>query len=120
MKTVQARVYGKEYTLACDPGQENHLAQLTKQINARADRLEKAVGKGSDALMLLYTALMVADELHDATREVSRLERELATTQQAVATEDGDTRIAALEETLAGNLEALAGRVSALAEKLAA
>jgi cell division protein ZapA (FtsZ GTPase activity inhibitor) len=36
MKTVKAVVYGKEYTLACDEGQEQHLQQLVQQLNARA------------------------------------------------------------------------------------
>ncbi len=120
MKTVQAHVYGKEYTLACDEGQEAHLAQLVKQINARIERLNKAVGHLPESLMLLYTSLMVADELHDANREITRLRQELDTTQQAVATEDGDARISAIEETLASNLEEFASRINGLAEKLAA
>lgn len=120
MKTVQARVHGKEYTLACDEGQETHLAQLVRQIDARTERLERAVGKISEPLLLLYAALMVADELHDAQQETAQLRRELNTTRQAAATEDGDARIAALEETLSVNLETLADRMNALAGKIAA
>jgi cell division protein ZapA len=120
MKTVLATVYGKEYTLACDEGQEAHLATLIKQINARTERLDKAVGKLGEPLMLLYTALMVADELHDAQKEITRLKRELSTTQETVATADGDSRMSALEESLAVNLEELASRINGLADKLAA
>ena len=120
MRTVKAYVYGKEYTLACDEGQESHLAQLVKQIHTRTERLEKAVGKMPEGLMLLYTALMVADELHEAQKELTRVKSELATTQDAIATNDGDARIAALEETLADNLQELAARINGLAEKLAA
>jgi cell division protein ZapA len=120
MRTVKAFVYGKEYTLACDEGQESHLAQLVKQIHSRTERLEKAVGKLPEGLMLIYTALMVADELHDAQKEIAGLKQELATTQAAIATNDGDARIAALEETLADNLQQLATRINGLADKLAA
>ena len=120
MKTVQAHVYGKDYTLACDTGQELHLGQLIKQINARTERLSKAVGHLPDGLMLLYTALMVADELHDAQKEITRLRAELTAAEQATATENGDAKVAALEETLATNLEEFASRINGLAEKLAA
>lgn len=120
MKTVQAYVYGKEYTLACDEGQEQHLTQLVKQINARSERLTKAVGRLPESMMLLYTALMVADELHDATRELARLRAELAATQEAIATNDSEAHLAALEETIATNIEEFASRINTLAEKLAA
>ena len=120
MKTVQAQVYGKEYTLACDEGQEAHLAQLVQQINARSERLTKAVGRLPESTMLLYTALMVADELHDAQKELATLRAELAATQRAVATNSSDAHLAALEETLAANIEEFTSRINSLAEKLAA
>ena len=84
MKTVKGNVYGKEYTLACDPGQEAHLEKLVSQINARTITLEKAVGKLPEPMMLLYVALMVADELHDATRDNARLKDELKIEKEAV------------------------------------
>ena len=56
MKTLTAHVYGKDYALACDAGQEQHLANLVQQVNGRTQKLEKAVGKLSEPLMLLYTA----------------------------------------------------------------
>lgn len=121
MKTLKANVYGKEYTLACDEGQETHLQQLVQQINARAGRLEKAVGKLPEPLMLLYVALMVADELHDATRDNVRLKDELTKTHRLLhETPSGDDpRLAALEEEVAGSLQELAARIEGLAGKLA-
>lgn len=127
-KTVVAHVYGKEYTLACDAGQEQHLSSLVQQINARAQQLEKAVGKLPESMMLLYTALMVADELHDAKRdnaasreELSRMRRQL----EEIGTGNGnstmdDNRLLALEEEVAGSLHAIATRIEGLADKLSA
>ena len=77
MKTITGTVYGKEYTLACDVGQERQLQQLVSQLNQRAMRLESAIGKLPENLMLLYTALMVADELSESQKEVARLNEEL-------------------------------------------
>jgi cell division protein ZapA len=118
MKTVAAVIQGKEYLLACDAGQEQHLQHLVRQLNARADQLTKGVGKLSEPLLLLYTALMVADELHEANRENTSLRDELM---QAKALIDGagdDARVAALEEGMAETLHALASRIEGIAEKL--
>ncbi|MES2984030.1 MAG: cell division protein ZapA [Pseudomonadota bacterium] len=120
-KTVIAHVYGKEYTLACDTGQEQHLMGLVAQINERTQRLEKAVGKLPEPLMLLYTALMIADEMHDTSRDHARAKDELARAlRQLDETSGDDTRLAALEDEVAESLHAIATRIEGLAEKLSA
>jgi cell division protein ZapA len=121
MKTVRATVYGKEYTLACDEGQEAHLQKLVTQINGRCGTLEKAVGKLPESLMMLYVALMIADELHDSGRDNVRMKEELNRTHRLLhENSPDDARIAALEEEVTGNLQALAARIEGLAEKLTA
>lgn len=119
-KTVIAHVYGKEYTLACDVGQEQHLGKLVVEVNARIAQLEKAVGKLPEPLMLLYTTLMVADELHDTKRDLARTREELAAVRQQMAESGDDARLAALEDEVANNLHAIATRMEGLADKLAA
>ena len=119
MKTISALVYGKEYTLACDVGQEQHLGRLVSQVNARAYELEKAVGKLPEPLMLLYTALMVADELHDQKIDAARLRDQLAQAERQAAERGDQAQLAALEEGVAENLQQLANRLEGLALKLA-
>ena len=119
-KTVIAHVYGKEYTLACDAGQEQHLHTLIADMNGRITQLEKAVGKLPEPLMLLYSSLMVADELHDTKRDLNRTKDDLAHVRQQVNEAGDDARLAALEEEVATSLNAIAGRIEGLADKLAA
>lgn len=120
-KTVTATVYGKEYTLACDAGQEHHLGGLIADLNARTSQLEKAVGKLPEPLMLLYTALMIADELHDSKRDYTRTRDDLNRTLQQLETAGADdARLALLEEEVANNLHAVAMRMESLADKLSA
>lgn len=121
-KTVVAHVYGKDYALACDAGQEKHLLGLVDDIHARTAQLEKAVGRLPEPLMLLYTALMVADELYDTRRDLSRVRDELNRTQRQLEESGnaGDARLALLEQEVAKNIHAIAGRIDGLAEKLAA
>ena len=86
-KTVTAHVYGKEYTLACDSGQEQHLHTLIADMNSRITTLEKAVGKLPEPLMLLYSG--------DDAR-LAALEEEVALSLDAIA-----TRIEGLADKLA-------------------
>ncbi len=119
-KTVVANIQGKEYSLACDVGQENHLYHLVKQVNGRAGTLLQGVGKLSEPLLFLYTALMLADELQEAKAENARLKDELVHSQNLAAERGDDARIAALEEGMAESLHALANRIEGIAEKLSA
>ncbi len=120
-KTVIAHVYGKDYTLACDSGQEQHLNGLIEEVNARAGQLEKAVGKLPEPLMLLYTALMVADELYDAKRDAARAREAVARLERQLEEVNGDDgRLAVLEEEVAESLHAIATRIEGLADKLTA
>jgi len=121
MKTITGMVYGREYTLACDVGQERHLQNLVTQLNQRAIRLESAIGKLPENLMLLYTALMVADELHESQKEVAKLNEELAQARRLLehaGTVNSNTH--QLEEAVAANLFEVADRLSAVVNKLAA
>ena len=119
MKTVPATVYGKEYLLACDAGQESHLNGLVAEVNKRVEQLIEQVGRLQEPTMLLYAALMLADELADTKSETNRLTSEL-TRAKEFAEADGNTRVAALEEGMAESLHALANRIENIAEKLSA
>ena len=119
MKTVTGTIYGKDYTLACDVGQERHLQTLIGQLNTRASRLESAIGRLPENLMLLYTALMVADELHESQKEVARLTQEVEQARRLLE-QAGNVGTAALEEAVAMNLQEITARLDAVANKLAA
>lgn len=122
MKTITGTVYGKDYTLACDVGQERHLHTLIGQVNQRTARLEGAIGKLPESLMLLYTALMIADELHESQKEAARLSQELEQARRLLdqTNATGATDTAGLEQAVSQNLLELAARLDQVANKLAA
>lgn len=113
MSTVKALIAGKEYKLACEDGQEQHLEWLIKQVDGRANTLLQQVGKLPENMLLIYTALMIADELYDTKKEVRKL---------VTAMEKGSdsAKLAALESEMAGHLEAMAERIEQLAARLEA
>ncbi len=116
MSTVKAQVYGKEYALACDDGQERHLQQLIALVNDRTDRLAVHLGRIPDSLMLLYSALMIADELHESKAEIARMRQHL---QSAGNLNSSAAPNAELEATMASTLQDIATRIETIAAKLA-
>ena len=65
MSNVTLDIAGKRYTIACAAGEEAHIAMLGASINGKLANLPNMGGQ-SEARTLLFAALLVADELHEA------------------------------------------------------
>lgn len=63
MGNVTFSVGGREFMLACADGEEAHVLQLGALIDQKA-AASGAVGQ-TEARMLLFASLMLADELHE-------------------------------------------------------
>ena len=63
------KVNGYAYSVGCDDGQEPHLRAMAEQIESRVAGLKAMGGQSGEARLLLLTALMMADELHDMALE---------------------------------------------------
>jgi len=66
MATVDVTVGGRQYQLACEDGQERHLAALAAMVDAEARALASQIGVVGEPRLLLMAALMIADKLKDA------------------------------------------------------
>lgn len=73
MGQVSITIRGRAYQIACDDGQEAHLARLGRYLDQRAEQLAAAGGSINDSLLLVMTALVVADELSDTLGELESL-----------------------------------------------
>lgn len=100
MSNVNLSIGGRSYTVACGPGEEQHIAMLGREIDARLRALP-GIGSQSEARALLFAALFLADELHEA-RKGARPESN--------GSEDDPGAADALER-LASKLEMLAERL---------
>ena len=76
MAQVNATIAGRQYRLACEDGQEDHLLALAKDLDGRIEELRKKFGKIGDTRLTVMASLMVADELAEATRKIRRLEED--------------------------------------------
>lgn len=66
MSNLTLDIGGRPFTVSCADGEEPHVEMLGRMIDERA----RKVGRGqSETRTLLFAALMLADELHDAHRQ---------------------------------------------------
>ena len=78
MAQITVTVNEKNYTLACDDGEEEHLTELAAQIDNRIAELSQDVGQSNDARLLLMASLTIADDLALANERIAEIEEELA------------------------------------------
>lgn len=83
MSSVNVTINGKQYRMACEPGQEEQLSALADDFDARISLIRERFGEVGDARITVMAALMVGDELRDARRAVAKLEAEVASLQEA-------------------------------------
>ena len=83
MAQVTATIAGRQFRLACEDGQEEHLLALSADIDGRIAELRQRFGEIGDTRLTVMAALMVADEMSDARAQIRRLEEEIATLQDA-------------------------------------
>jgi len=70
---INVSLNGRPYDIACDDGQEEHVALLAEMLNERVTALAETVGQVGESRLLLMAGLLVADELIDARTELEQL-----------------------------------------------
>jgi cell division protein ZapA len=65
MSNVILSIGGRSFTVACAAGEEAHIADLGRMIDVKLGAMGDMSGQ-NEARMLLFAALLLADELHDA------------------------------------------------------
>lgn len=115
MAQVDVDINGQSYRIACDDGQEEHVAHLAEYLDHRVGELVDSVGQVGEARLLLLAALLVIDELAEADQQAEevrgKLEEATAADQQsatetaAEATENLMNRVAERLENIAGSLD---------------
>ena len=83
MSQVNVTINGRQFRMACEDGQEDHLQQLAKDLDERIVALRGQFGEIGDARLTVMAALMVADELAEAGKKLQRLEEEHTALQDA-------------------------------------
>jgi len=83
MAQVNVTINGRNYRMACEDGQEEHVIRLARDIDEKIEELRGNFGEVGDSRLTVMAALTVADELVEAGKKIRRLEEELAALQDA-------------------------------------
>jgi cell division protein ZapA len=83
MSQVMVTINGRQFRMACEDGQENHLQRLAADLDQRIERLRVNFGEIGDTRLTVMAALTVADELGETGARLRQMEQELAALQDA-------------------------------------
>ena len=73
MVTVTLTINGRDYDMACEPGQSERIQALGRDMDARARWILKQVGNVPDTRLMLMVGLMLADELQECQDKTTNL-----------------------------------------------
>jgi cell division protein ZapA len=77
MSSVSITINGKQFRVACEPGQEQRVTALAEDFDQRISSMRARFGEVGDARLTVMAAMMIGDELLDANAKVARLEAEI-------------------------------------------
>ena len=116
MSHVNVTIHGRQYRMACEDGQEEHLRRLAKDLEQRIEQLKASFGAVGDMRLMVMAALTIADELSDAGKRMRRLEEDLAALNEA-RTASSD-RAQATQAAIVAALNAASERIEGVTRTL--
>jgi len=117
MGQVNVTISGKTFRMACDDGQEEHLAALGQRLSDTIEYLREQFGEIGDQRLTVMAAITMADQYAETERRLHQVEGEIAGLEEARAAlaerqDMAEADLARVIEVLAGRLEAVAARLS--------
>ena len=116
MGQVNTTIAGRQYRLACEDGQEDHLLALAKDIDSRIIDLRRKFGEIGDTRLTVMAALMLADEMAENRQKMRKLEEEIAALNEA--RDISADRARAASDAVVGAFHSAAERIEGITRKL--
>jgi len=116
MATVMVTIDGKSYRMACEEGQEKHLAHLAARLDRYISHLKTSFGEIGDHRLSVMAGIMVMDEMVELEARIAALEEEnhaLVAAQSSKVVEFSEN-----EHHIAAKIDAVTKRVEMLAAQL--
>ena len=112
MAEVNITIANKQYSIACDEGQEQRVVDLAAFVDGRVKEIA-AMGAGSnDSHLLVLNSIMMADELMDA--QSNNANNNQATLDGLAITQEDEAAITDAIDQMAERINAIAGNLKAL------
>jgi cell division protein ZapA len=80
MSQINVTINGRQFRMACEDGQEDHLTDLARGLDARIEGLRGKFGEIGDTRLTVMAAITIADELSEMAERLKRLEADFAAT----------------------------------------
>jgi len=77
MSSVSITINGKQFRVACEPGQEQRVTALAEDFDQRIASMRARFGEVGDARLTVMAAMMIGDELLDANTRIAKLEADI-------------------------------------------
>ena len=77
MANITIKFNGKEFLLSCEDGQEEHLEELSLQLNNRFNNLKNDLGNIGENKLLLITSIKIMDEYFETKKKIDQRKQEL-------------------------------------------
>jgi cell division protein ZapA len=116
MPQVTVTIAGRSYRMACDEGQEDHLRGLGQTLDGKIEDIRSSFGEIGDMRLTVMAAIVLADELSEATRRIARLEEEISEVRENDGSEAQRLSVQEKEATL--SLSRMAERMEKVAHDI--
>jgi cell division protein ZapA len=116
MSQVSVTINGRQFRMGCEDGQEDHLTNLARELDARIADLRGKFGEIGDSRLTVMAALTIADEMTEMGSRIKKLEQDLAAAQDAQAAAANRNEV--VQEAVAAALSSAAERIEGVTKKL--
>ena len=69
MANVNIKFNGKDFLLSCEDGQEDHLEELSSNLNEKFESLKSKLGNLGENKLLLITSISLMDEYFETKKK---------------------------------------------------
>ena len=77
MGNVNIKFNGKEFLLSCEDGQEEHLEELSQNLNQKFSQLKSKLGNLGENKLLLITSISLMDEYFETKKKIEEKKDEI-------------------------------------------
>ena len=86
--TVTVRINGQPYQMGCDVGQESHIEEMGRNVDAIVQQLVGSVGQIGDARLLAMAGLILSDQVQSANQQAGVASRQSSGDEPLTAQEE--------------------------------
>ena len=72
MANININFNGKEFLLSCEDGQEEHLVELSAELNKKFSKLKASLGNIGENKLLLITSIKTLDEYYETKKNIEK------------------------------------------------